>query len=61
MQRGSNIPEAGKYSEVVVKLTGLCVKNLNVSIPFWLRAIIPYLSIWMDEQGDICKPSLAVR
>ena len=24
--------------------------------PFWLRAIIPYLSRWMGEHGDICKP-----
>ena len=28
---------------------------------FWLRATVSYLSRWMDEHGDICKPIFTVR
>ena len=49
-------PETGRYSGVVVRLTGLCVKIVWMQVfPFWLRATVPYLSRWMDEHGDICK------
>ena len=56
-------PETGRYSEVVVILTELCVKITWMQVfPFWLRAIIPYcISRWMAEYGDICKPILAVK
>ena len=38
MQRGSNIPEGGRYSEVVVRLTGLCVKTTWMQVfPFGLE------------------------
>jgi len=50
-------PETGRYSGVVVRLTELCVKILWLMyFPFWLRATVSYLSRWMDEHGDICKP-----
>ena len=62
MQRKCIEPETGRYSGVVVILTELCVKITRMTVfPFWLRAIVPYLSRWMDEHGDICKPILTVR
>ena len=42
-REGTLNPETGRYSEVVVILTELCVKITWMQVfPFWLRAIIPY-------------------
>ena len=51
-------PETGRYSEVVVILTELCVKITWMQVfPFWLRATIPYCISrdgWLTY-GDIMK------
>ena len=42
-REGTLNPETGRYSEVVVILTELCVKITWMQVfPFWLRATIPY-------------------